>query len=62
MILTEALFADDTTLYGERVEIKKGMEIVKRGMKNFEEKCLAGKGELLPLGISAGGEIRMHRT
>ena len=30
--LTEALFADDTTLYGERGEMKEGKENVKRSM------------------------------
>ena len=62
VILTEALFADDTTLYGERVEMKEGKEIVKRSMKNFEEQCHEGKEEHLALGTSAGGEIRMLGT
>ena len=62
VIITEALFADDTTLYGERREMKEGKEIVKRSMKNFEEQCHEGKEEHLALGTSAGGEIRMLGT
>ena len=62
VILTEALFADETTLYGERFEMKGGQEIVKRSMKNFEEQCHEGKEEHLALGTSVGGEIRMLGT
>ena len=57
VIFTEALFADDAALYGERVEMKEGRKIVKRSMKNFEEQCHEGKEEHLVLGKSAGGEI-----
>ena len=35
--LTEALFSDDTTLYGEKDEMMHGKEIVKSSMRSFEE-------------------------
>ena len=60
--LTEALFADDTTLYGEKDEMIHGKEIVKRCMGNFEEQCHDGKEEHLALGTEEGGEIRMLGT
>ena len=58
VILTEALFADDTTLYGERGETKEGKESFKRSMKNFEEQCQEGNEEHLALGTSAQQEER----
>merc|ERR1712141_173635 len=48
--LTEALFADDTTLYGGKGEMVQGNEIVKQSMRSFEEKCYDGKEEHLALG------------
>ena len=60
--LTEALFADDTTLYGEKDEMRQGKEIVKLSMRSFEEKCHDGKEEHLALGTAAGGETRMLGT
>ena len=62
VIITEALFADGTLLYGEQGKIQKGKESSKRSMKNFEEQCHEGKEEHLALGTSAGGEIRMLGT
>jgi len=60
--LTEALFADDTTLYGEKDEMVYGKEIVKSSMRSFEEQCHDGKEEHLALGTKEGGEIRMLGT
>ena len=60
--LTEALFADDTTLYGEKDEMRQGKEIVKLSMRNCEEKCHDGKEEHLALGTAAGGETQMLGT
>ena len=60
--LTEALFADDTTLYGEKDEMLHGKEIVKSSMRSFEEQCHDGKEEYLALGTQEGGEIRMLGT
>ena len=57
--LTEALFADDTTLYVEKDEMVHGKEIVKRSMRSFEEQCHDGKEEHLALGTQEGGEIKM---
>ena len=60
--LTEALFANDTTLYGEKDEMVHGKEIVKSSMRSFEEQCHDGKEEHLALGTQEGGEIRMLGT
>ena len=60
--LTEALFTDDTTLYGEKDEMRQGKEIVKLSMRRFEEKYHDGKEEHLALGTAAGGETRMLGT
>ena len=60
--VTKALFADDTTIYGERAEMKEGKKIFKRCLKNFEEQCHEGKEEHLALGISEGGEFLILGT
>ena len=60
--ITEALFANDTTLYGEKDERIHGKEIVKSSMGSFEEQCHDGKEEHLALGTQEGGEIRMLGT
>ena len=60
--LTEALFADDTTLYGKKDEMVHGKEIVKSSMRSVEEQCHNGKEEHLALGTKEGGEIRMLGT
>ena len=62
VVLTEALFADDTTIYVERAEMKEGKKIFKRCLKNFEEQCHEGEEEHLALGISGGGEFRILGT
>ena len=54
---TEALFADETTLYGGKGEMVQGNEIVKQSMRSFEEKCYDGKEEHLALGTHTGEEI-----
>ena len=62
-MLTKPLFADDTTLHGERDEMKEGKEVVKGRMKDCEEQCHEGKKEEhLALGTSAGGEIQVLGT
>ena len=60
--LTEALFADDTTLYDEKDEMVHGKEIFKSSMRSFEEQCHGGKEEHLALGTQEGREIRMLGT
>ena len=60
--LKEALFADDTTLYGEKDGMIHGKGIVKSSMGSFEEQCHDGKEEHLALGTQEGGEIRMLGT
>ena len=60
--LTEALFADNTTLYGEKDEMVHGKEIVKSSIRNLEKQCHDGKEEHLALGTQEGGEIRMLGT
>ena len=60
--LTEALFADDTTLYGEKDEMVHGKEIVNSSMTNFEEQCHDGKEEHLALGTQEGEATRMLGT
>ena len=57
--LTEALFADDTTIYGEKDEMVHGKEIVKSSVRSFKEQCHDGKEEHLVLGTQEGGKIRM---
>ena len=55
--LTEALFADDTTLYGEKNEMVHGKEIVKSSIRSLEKQCQDDKEEHLALGTQQGGEI-----
>ena len=54
--LKEALFTDDTTLYGEKDEMRQGKEIVKLSRRSSEERCHDGKVEHLALGTAAGSE------
>ena len=60
--LTEALFTQDATPYGEKDEMRQCKEIVQLSMRSFEEKLYDGKEEHLELGTAAGGEIRMLET
>ena len=59
VVVTESLFADDTTLVGTRKEMAPGKEVVNATMGTFEERCHPDKEEHLELGRPDGDEIRM---
>ena len=61
-LITESLFADDSTLIGWLDELRTGKEAVKKSMLDFEEKCHDGKEEVLAFGIADGDSIRMLGT
>jgi hypothetical protein len=57
--ITESLFADDTTLLGMSDEMAEGKEVIKEGLKRFEEKCHDGKEEHLAFADPQHMGIRM---
>jgi len=57
--ISELLFADDTTIVGERSEMVNGVEAVKGVMEMFEEKNNEGKEEVLEFGSEAANEVRI---
>ena len=57
--ITECLFADDTTVLGQKKEIQQGVTITKAGMKEFEEKCHDGKEEYVEFGIEKYRDTRI---
>ena len=57
--ITLSLFADDTTIVGERKEIQEGVQIVKDVMSQFEEKNNEDKEEVAVFGTSEAEEIRL---
>ena len=61
-LITESLFADDSTLIGWLDELRTGKEAVKKSMLDFEEKCHDGKEEVLAFGAADGDSIRMLGT
>ena len=54
-----SLFADNTTIIGERDEIQQGVDEVKATMSNYEEQNNEEKEEVLVFGSEEGKEIRM---
>ena len=57
--IEDSLFADDTTLVGNRREMAFGKEVIKREMRKYEEICHDGKEEHLNFGRQSGADIRM---
>ena len=56
---TSALFADDTTVLGERVNMETEVEITKEQMGKYEEKTNDAKEEALKFGEEGSGDVRM---
>ena len=54
-----SLFADDTTIPGNKDEIETGCEVIEETMQPFEEKSNMKKEETLLFGHQESGEIRM---
>ena len=54
-----SLFADDTTILGNKDEMETGCQIIKDTMQKFEEKNNSTKEETLLFGHQESGEIRM---
>ena len=57
--LSMSFFADDTTILGNKDEMKTGCQVIKETMQKFEEKNNAKKEETLLFGHKESGEIRM---
>ena len=57
--IDKALFADDTTLAGNKKEIDQGVEETKKVMNAFEERNNDNKEETLDFGNEEGNKIRM---
>ena len=57
--ITLSLFADDTTVVGQRGEIEEGVREMKRVMESFEERNNDEKEERLDFGSEEGKKIRM---
>jgi len=57
--ITSSLFADDTTIVGEREELEEGVRIVKEVMGKFEERNNEDKEEALVFGDRDSEGIRM---
>ena len=53
------LFADDTTLVGERVELEDGVRETKEVMNKWEERNNENKEEELEFGTEEGGKVRV---
>ena len=61
-MITDSLFADDSTLIGWKSELKRGKEVSKAQMLMFEEKCHDGKEEMLTFANKGSEDIRMLGT
>ena len=57
--ITMSLFADDTTVVGERGEMEQGVGVVKEALGRFEERNNTNKEEWLRFGEEEAGQIRM---
>ena len=57
--IRELLFADDTTLVGEHVEMERGVEEVKEVMRSYEERNNEAKEEHMEFGSEEANEVRM---
>ena len=55
----KSLFADDTTIVGNKAELERGVETTKEVMNRFEEKNNDDKEETLDFGEESSGGIRM---
>ena len=53
------LFADDTTIVGERRELGRGVDRMKEVMGRWEEKNNEDKEEKVEFGTEEGGKIRI---
>ena len=59
VIITSALFADDTTIVGVKGEMEEGVRIVKRVMSKWEERNNEDKEEILDFATEEGEDIRV---
>ena len=57
--ITSSLFANDTTIIGNKKEITSGLEKMKETMARFEERCNDDKEEELNFGEEGAEEIKM---
>ena len=57
--VAKSLFADDTTIVGNKEEIERGVDITKQIMNKFEERNNDDKEEELLFGSEESGQIRM---
>ena len=57
--IEKSLFADDTTILGNKAEIDGGVEVTKKVMASFEERNNDGKEEVLEFGTEESKKIRM---
>ena len=61
-MVTDSLFADDSTLLGWNNELVTGKEVVKAAMAEYEEKCHDGKEERVDFGSHECEKTRMLGT
>ena len=59
MELKLVLFADATTIAGEKGELTSGVDMMKEVMSRWEEKNNEDKEEKLVFGFEEGGKIRI---
>ena len=57
--IDKSLFADDTTILGNKKELDRGVEVTKEVMTRFEEKNNDDKEEELEFGSGESGKVRM---
>ena len=62
MTITSSLFADDTTIIGERGELEVGVRKIKEVMGKFEERNNEDKEEVIVFGDRDSGGIRVIRS
>ena len=59
IMVSDALFADDTSVAGKRKELENGLRITKEAMARFEERNNEDKEEEVRFGTEESGKIRM---
>ena len=59
VVITSALFADDTTIIGKKRELEEGVVRMKEVMGRWEERNNDDKEERLVFGTEEGGDVRV---
>jgi len=59
VVMSSALFADDTTILGVKGEMDEGVNAMKRVMGKWEERCNDAKEEVLEFGTDEGANVRV---